>query len=286
MQVASNSLQHLLQFYHQQLDPILGADEATSIFYEACTQLLGRSKAELNKDLHYRLQQSELLVLYDQAKAVANGMPLQYVTGKAFFYDSEFEVTPAVLIPRPETEELVHHILNYRSYESVLDIGTGSGCIAIELSKHLPEAGVTAIDVSREALEIAIKNNSRLNTCVVFHLTDILDSKQSEQLTRYDCIVSNPPYIAEAEKNTLAPHVIDFEPHLALFSGQDPLLFYKRIIDYCEQHLEQNGSLWFELNPLTAEAVLDYANASHIFERITLIKDITNKDRILHAIKK
>ncbi len=286
MQVASNTLQHLLEFYHKQLDPLHGADEATSMFYEACTQLLSKSKAELSKSLHYRLQQSELVILYDQAKAMAKGIPLHYATGKAFFFDSEYEVTPAVLIPRPETEELVHHVLKSRAYLRLLDIGTGSGCIAITLSKHLPMASVIGVDVSADALAVASKNNQRLNTQVVFQLVDILDTASTGKLPLFDCIVSNPPYISDEEKHTLAPHVIHHEPHLALFSGNDALLFYKRIIDFSAQHLEQHGSLWFELNPLTAEAVLNYAHASQLFKEITLIKDITNKDRILHAIKK
>ncbi len=286
MQVASNTLQHLLEFYHQQIDELHGPIEAESMFYEACAQRLKKTKSELKNNLHLRLQQSDLIVLYDQAKAIKSGIPFQYVTGKAYFFDAEFFVSPAVLIPRPETEELVERIIKNNSYQRILDIGTGSGCIAIQLSKHHTNASVTAIDISPDTLAIAQKNNTHFNTSVQFLEIDILSVVQQEQLNEFDCIVSNPPYISDAEKETLAQHVIDHEPHSALFSGNDALVFYKRIIDFCNNHLEQNGALWFELNPLTAKAVEAYAHDSQLFKSIEIIKDITNKDRILHAIKK
>jgi len=287
MKIANNTLKALQDFYHLQLDPIYGEAETQAIFLETVAQHLAQTKAEIMAHLHQRLQQSELITLYDQAKALATGKPMQYVTGKSFFFDAEFLVNPAVLIPRPETEELVALILQHHPSGNILDIGTGSGCIAITLSRQLPFCKVVGCDVSKEALSIAQQNNQLLGAQVEFYGLDILKPTALTAFNQgFDCIVSNPPYIADEEKDSLSPHVIQYEPHLALFSGEDPLIFYTTIINHCHHHLNPGGSLWFELNPLTAQAVKNYAENTHLFSDIALLKDITQQLRFLKAIKK
>lgn len=222
----------------------------------------------------------------DAAARVAAGEPLQYILGTARFMGMDFHVNPAVLIPRPETEQLVDMIADHageRTDLRVLDIGTGSGCIAIALARALKFARVTATDISPETLEIASANARALRTRISAVQSDILNA--SPEPDSYDIIVSNPPYICESEQSEMNRNVTEHEPHGALFvPDSDPLLFYREIARYAAVALAGRGELWLEINPLHAAATCREVK-SNGFSYVTLIKDERGKDRFVSAIK-
>jgi len=212
--------------------------------------------------------------------------PVQYVLGESWFAGIKFKVNKNVLIPRPETEELVDWIVkeNQKSKgksQNIIDIGTGSGCIPIIIKKKLPEADVSAIDVCSEALFTATENAIELNAEVDFLLLDFLDEEKWKELGQYDIIVSNPPYIKQSEINTMHERVKEFEPHLALFvPDEDALLFYKKLSDFSINHLKPGGSLFVEINEALGEQVV---NLFRGFANIELRKDMQGKDRMIKA---
>jgi release factor glutamine methyltransferase len=178
------------------------------------------------------------------------GEPLQYISGVSFFYNSEFIVNKNVLIPRPETEELVDLILNIHAKEdglNIFEIGTGSGCIAISLSLNLKNAEIDALDISKSALEVAGLNNKILRSNVHFHEVDFLDESTWEQFGKYDIIVSNPPYIAMSEKGNMSASVLNHEPHTALFvENESALIFYEKMMKFGLSHLNPKGKIYTE----------------------------------------
>lgn len=262
-------------------------NEVDSFFYmllEAYNDLK-KYQIALDPQLTFTPQQIELC-----EKAVAllqQYTPIQYIIGKTYFYDGIFNVTPSTLIPRPETEELVdliikqsNHIENLR----VLDIGTGTGCIAISLASFLNKAKVTAFDVSDEALKIA-QSNAVLNTADVnFVLQDILKTESlSEQ---FDIIVSNPPYVRNLEKVEIKPNVLNHEPHLALFvTDDDPLIFYRKITEIALEGLTENGILYFEINQYLGTETVQMIQSYQVFNSVELIKDMYGNNRIVVAKK-
>ncbi|MBR1414998.1 MAG: peptide chain release factor N(5)-glutamine methyltransferase [Prevotella sp.] len=216
------------------------------------------------------------------------GEPVQYVLGETEFCGRRLLVGPGVLIPRPETEELCHLILHdaRRSTPRILDIGTGSGCIAVTLAAELPKAEVTAWDVSPEALRIARENAKRSGVHVSFEQVDILKPQSLELNPQsLDLIVSNPPYVCERERATMAPNVLEHEPELALFvPDDDSLRFYRAIGDYALQALKPGGLLFFELNSSHAQATATLL-AEQGFQHITIHQDQFGKDRFIRACR-
>jgi release factor glutamine methyltransferase len=216
---------------------------------------------------------------------LAAGVPLQYVTGKAYFFDRLFSLNSSTLIPRPETEELVTQVLNLIGNENkqVLDIGTGTGCIAITLALEAPLAQISAWDVEANAINIAQENADQLGAKVFFKHMDVFS--WSTENDTWDIIVSNPPYVLNAEKAEMEAHVLDHEPHLALFvSDEDPLIFYRVIGEMAQQRLRPEGFLCFEINRAFGEQNVALAKAQG-FENIQLIKDFHGNDRMLIAQK-
>ena len=213
---------------------------------------------------------------YDDLEKINNGIPIQYVTNSQFFYDENFYVDNNVLIPRPETEELVSHIIKLErdnKKKKILDIGTGSGCIAITLSKHL-NAKVFGIDQSKEAIKIANKNNRLVEKKVSFINESI---EEYNPKTKFDLIVSNPPYISSEDKNEVDSNVLNYEPHDALFISNDPLYFYKIILKFSRRHLKDKGNIYFEINDkYEGELRLLFSELECKF-----IKDIYGKKRFL-----
>ena len=215
-------------------------------------------------------------------------IPIQYVLGTAHFYGLEFEVNENVLIPRPETQELVDWIindcrLNKQSNIKVLDIGTGSGCIAISMAKNLDEAQVSAIDISDKALETACKNALDNGVVVDFYQKNILETTALEQ--QFDIIVSNPPYVRQLEKSEIKKNVLDNEPHLALFvADHDALVFYRKIAGLAQQNLVENGRLYFEINQYLGKEMMALLEEMN-FRNITLRKDIYGNDRMIKVEK-
>lgn len=211
--------------------------------------------------------------------------PLQYILGKARFHGHDFVVTPSTLIPRPETEQLVDMIIdqNPASDLSVLDIGTGSGCIAISLARAMKFAQVTATDISPQALAVAQQNAKALKTQVKFAVQDILHCPAPTEA--WDIIVSNPPYITEREKPAMEPNVLDYEPHSALFVPDDnPMLFYQPIAAFAQRALKNGGRLYLEINRAMAQQVIDTLRA-HRFGNIQAHNDFNGNPRFVTAIK-
>jgi release factor glutamine methyltransferase len=221
------------------------------------------------------------------ASQLKSGKPLQYILGQAWFMDMPFKVSPSVLIPRPETEELVEWILseNQNSNPSILDIGTGSGCIAISLKKVLPQATVQGWDVSSDALQTAQDNSIDLNCNVNFKQVNIL-TFNAEETDMFDIIVSNPPYVRELEKSAMHLNVLDHEPHLALFvPDNDALIFYRTIAGLATKMLKKGGCLYFEINENLSTEMTQMLTQQG-FTNIELRKDLNGKDRMMKATPK
>ena len=257
--------------------------EAANLSRIVCCEMFGQSHIDyyLGKDMI--LSPNDERELESILSRLCNFEPIQYVQGTARFLGRTFRVAPGVLIPRPETEELVEGMLKEVAPVSrILDIGTGSGCIAVTLSKELPEAEVTAWDISGEALAIAGDNNHLLQASVLFVQRDVL-TYQPVEGECFDVIVSNPPYVTETEKNEMDANVLDWEPGLALFvPDEDPLRFYNRIACLGSDLLLPGGKLYFEINQAYGR------ETAHILEMnqyrdVRVIKDIFGKDRIVTA---
>lgn len=218
-------------------------------------------------------------------KRLQKGEPIQYILGVTEFYGLDLKVTSSVLIPRPETEELVEWILleTKQLNPHILDIGTGSGCIAITLSNKMKYATVDAWDVSAEALEVAKENAKANNVSIKFSKVDVLAKQDLDK--RFDIIVSNPPYIIESEKKVMSKNVLDFEPHQALFvSNNDALIFYDRIADIAVKLLNKNGMLYFEINQAYGQQIVQLLQQKN-FINIELKKDISGNYRMIRAMK-
>lgn len=212
-----------------------------------------------------------------------NFEPIQYILGYCEFYGLSFDVKTGVLIPRSETEELVDLIIkdHKNATPSILDIGTGSGCIAISLSKNIPNSKVEAWDISEEALKIAKENASKNKVSTEFRLINVLGDVPIDM--KFDIIVSNPPYVLDSEKAEMEKHVLDHEPHLALFvPDNEALMFYERIADVAKTLLTSDGHLYFEINSMKGQETLDVLEKKG-FTDILLIQDIYGKDRIIKA---
>lgn len=289
MKIATNKLCDLYRFYETELSQLYAKDELCAIFELVCETYLNYTKQDVKLRFNENVNQSDVLKIYDTCLELKKEIPVQYVLKQAFFYDSFFEVSPAVLIPRPETEELVDLIINNLKFKidnlrfKILDIGTGTGCIPITLKKQLPYSTLVAMDVSEEALFVAKKNAEKHKVEIDFIKHDILNSIINTSFL-FDIIVSNPPYINHSEAATMTNTVLKNEPHIALFvKGDDTIIFYKRIIDCCAKHLNSLGYLYFELNPLFAEAVNNYAIESKLFTFTQLINDMSGKKRFFKA---
>ncbi|MBK6983630.1 MAG: peptide chain release factor N(5)-glutamine methyltransferase [Bacteroidetes bacterium] len=293
MKIATNKLSDLYEFYKKELSSIYDNDELYAIFELVCEHYLGYSKTDTRLNFNGNLNQSDVLKIYDTAKALKTGMPIQYIFGEADFYNLKFKVNNSTLIPRPETEELVDLIIKQFKQEArnnqtlnILDIGTGSGCIPIILKKNIPNSKVAGIDISEQALEVAKSNAIKNNVDIEFIKLDILSQLITHNLT-FNTIVSNPPYVLNSEAKQMDSRVLEHEPHLALFvEDTDPIIFYKRIIDLCAKYLEERGYLFFELNPIYANDVKKYANDSKIFNFTEIMQDMSGKERFLKAQRK
>ena len=235
-------------------------------------------KDEVLKDT----DEKHLLKILDELK---NCKPVQYALGETEFCGLRFIVNESVLIPRPETEELVYWIkASISIHDKVLDIGTGSGCIAIALKYFQPDAEISAIDISEEALMVA-KKNAAINKCAVSFFNRNIFNGDFVQKNKYNVIVSNPPYIKNSEKCQMHNNVIEFEPHIALFvPDNNPLIFYKRIADFAKNNLYKNGLLFFEINELYGHEINDMLSDMD-FKNIVIKKDIQGKDRMIRAVK-
>ena len=281
------NLQSLLHHIKTELQPIYGPEEANSIGWLLVEHEFGwnRTQISLRKQEPVGPDTWHKFMLYLQR--LQNHEPLQYVTGQAYFYDLKFQVNPSVLIPRPETEELVHRIIKENKAEPVLrmlDIGTGSGCIAITLNKYLPQATVLGLDISEAALEVARINAACNEQPVQWLHHDIFTDPLPLPDHSLDIVVSNPPYVLESEKLLMRRNVLDYEPHLALFvPDSDALRYYSRIAKVGQHLLKPKGKLYFEINEQYADAIKIMLQENS-FDSIQSIKDLFGKDRFVSAV--
>lgn len=282
----NNLLFDLKKIYLGELKPLFGENEALQMLNILIEHFFSLTRSQQALNINYRLNESEMLSLHNAVKELKKNRPVQYITGETEFYGLRFLVNSLVLIPRQETEELVDLIVKNEKSEGlkVLDIGTGSGCIAISIAKTLYNPKVSALDISVSALAVA-QNNAEINTVEVnFIEEDILNISQNTE-TQFDIIVSNPPYVKMSEKELMQPNVLEYEPHLALFVEDDnPLKFYKAIVNYASENLKIKGRLYFEINEALGKDVSELTKAAD-FENVEIHLDINGKERMLSASK-
>ncbi|MFC4870361.1 peptide chain release factor N(5)-glutamine methyltransferase [Negadavirga shengliensis] len=270
----------LRQFYRdhtQKLQPLYPKQEAESLVLWLLDHFLGIKRKDILSDVKMSSATQEFDAAFQK---LSQGIPVQYILKSAPFYGRTFKVGTGVLIPRRETEELVHLILTrHQGNCSVLDIGTGSGCIPITLALEMPESEVYAMDVSGIALAIARENASDLKARVKFFQVDVLE--EDLPVKGLDIVVSNPPYVKESEKKAMHPNVLQHEPHLALFvPDEDPLLFYRRISEIAPFSLTPGGYLYFEINETLGKETKDLLENLG-YEEVTIYGDLNGKDRFV-----
>jgi len=270
----------------EMLAPIYDLGEAESFFYLVLEDKKKLKRIDLALNPEAAFSEHEIVLWNEILEKLRQYIPIQYILGKTYFYGLEFEVNENVLIPRPETEELVDWIISNNSKSNdlkILDIGTGSGCIAISLAKNLPNVTVSAIDVSKKALATAQKNAENNKVKVNFLRRNILETENLEQ--QFDLIVSNPPYVRNLEKVEIKQNVLDHEPHLALFvDDHDALVFYRKIAELAQKNLSPNGQLYFEINQYFSKEMMDLLEQKS-FQQMELRKDIYGNHRMVFGRK-
>lgn len=279
--IADNRASTLRAYLLDRLQKSYDSRESVNVVAELFQAFHGWSRSDVVLNANQRLGESEILKYHFALKRLLQGEPLQYVLGYAWFQGMKLTVDKHVLIPRPETEELVQLIVNRNPHPNprILDIGTGSGCIALALKKQIPGASVSALDISEEALSVARQNASSLDLDVTFMNLDILSATTNQT---FDIIVSNPPYIPRREHAFMETRVTSFEPHLALFtSDDDPLIFYRRLMELSAEALSVGGQVFCEIHENMAEALLLLAR-QYAIQPPTLFPDLQGKNRIIH----
>ncbi len=332
MKTPSNSVRDCRKYYANRLESVYGSSEANALIMILLEHYFNIDKIKIAMEPELRLSESELLTLHFAVKELLKNKPIQYIIGETEFCGLRFFVNENVLIPRPETEEIVNMIVARKDKEDVtsrkdknmssckdknmsscrdknmsscrdknmsscrdkaclvpsgchiLDIGTGSGCIAISLAKLLKDSIVTAVDISEKALEVTKKNAEANGVNVRFICDDILNPKNPELIdNQFDIIVSNPPYVCESEKSAMRANVLDHEPSTALFvSDNDPLIFYRKILEFAQKTLKPNGQIWFEINEKFGKETAALCREMG-FGNVENIKDFRGKERVVRA---
>ena len=282
MKMPENTIKAVITYVRSELADFYPAPELNSMLYIMLDKFFDVSKKDVVMGLEKRLSESELLKIIYAVKDLKKHQPLAYILGEWEFFELNFMVNEHTLIPRPETEELVQLIIkeNKLSNPIVLDIGTGSGCIAISLKATIPNSQVFAYDVSKEALAVAKQNANKNNVEITFKEVNILNNK--EDLTfRFDVIVSNPPYIPVKDKDSMDKNVLDYEPYLALFvENEQPLLFYIAIAEFAKKHLANNGKLYFEIHEKLGDEVKNLLETNG-FTNVEIVDDMNGKNRMV-----
>jgi release factor glutamine methyltransferase len=287
MRIRSNKIKDIIAFFYEDLQGLYDETEIKSFVNLCMEEFINLNTTQLLMSKEETVSESELLKFKFAINDLKDFKPIQYILGKAHFYGLDFKVNQDVLIPRPETEELVKWIIDdFKTQEqtfSLLDIGFGSGCISVALKKNLPQLSISAIDISENALKIAAINAADNKVHIDFSMLDILNQAIWHRLPETDIIVSNPPYICESEKGLMQANVLNFEPHSALFvTNNDSLLFYNTIADFAKDKLKKNGSLYFEINERFGEETITLL-ISKGFSNVELRKDMQGKDRMIKA---
>lgn len=277
------TIKELYRSFLIELSNTHNSDEAAAIAKNIFEYYAGIDRLTIMKDPDRVLNEKIVMLIKESLEALKKNKPLQYITGEAWFYGMKLKVSPAVLIPRPETEELaaaVIHSLQHKPGAYIIDIGTGSGCIAIAIKKNIPTCDMTAIDISIEALEIAKENAVNEQTNIHFIKTDFLSNAEQVVLGMYDRIISNPPYIPRNEMSKMDKNVTEYEPHIALFVEDNrPLIFYENVLSFANDHLKENGMVFLETHQELAGDVCNLFNTG-IYKAI-IKKDIFENERMV-----
>lgn len=284
--LTDNTTRGITTYIESKLSPHFSTDEITVITDTFFDQLLSVKKHERILEPNRPFTEGELLGVIRAVNRLLKNEPIDYIIGERSFYGRSFLVNDSVLIPRPETEELCEWIIEEEPTNelNILDIGTGSGCIAITLALELKKARVFACDVSEAALETSRKNAAHLNASVQFSSCNIL--KDFPAVESLNLIVSNPPYVLKSDAEEMQRNVLDYEPHVALFvENSDPLLFYRVIAQKAKAQLEQGGRLYFEIHEKYAGAVIELLESEQ-FEQVEVRKDLQGKSRMVRCVWK
>lgn len=286
MKVPSNLVRDIRNYYCEQLCSIYDKNESNTLILILFEYYFNINRIKMSLEPELRLSESEMLKLHFAVKDLLKNKPIQYIIGETEFCDLKFKVNENVLIPRPETSELVRLIANSHqpsTISNILDIGTGSGCIAISLAKMIPQSNVYALDISEKALDVAKENAINNNVNITFIQDDILTKTQTLTQTKFDIIVSNPPYVRELEKVDMHNNILQWEPHNALFvSDEDPLIFYRSILEFSKKHLKENGEIWFEINEYLCKEMKALCEEVGL-SNIEIYKDFRDKERFLRT---
>ena len=278
-----------LKFYDA-LNNLYCHSEIDVFFYSLMEYYFHKPKVDVYLNQDQKLDQTSEIIMINALNELTNHKPLQYITSQTEFYGLKFNLSESVLIPRPETEELVEWIIKDHIFKEnefkILDLGTGSGCISVSLARFLKKSRVYAVDLSDKALVKAHENAKLNNVEVIFEECDILDENLPDYFKNFEVFVSNPPYVRNLEKNEMKQNVMHYEPHMALFvSDNDPLEFYTAILQIATNRLVSGGKLYFEINQYLGIEMMDLVMSFGFYD-IELKKDSFGNDRMLRAIKK
>lgn len=278
-----------LKFYDA-LNNLYCHSEIDVFFYSLMEYYFHKPKVDVYLNQDQKLDQTSEIIMINALNELTNYKPLQYITSQTEFYGLKFNLSESVLIPRPETEELVEWIIKDHIFIEnefkILDLGTGSGCISVSLARFLKKSRVYAVDLSDKALVQAHENAKLNNVEVIFELCDILDENLPDHFKNFEVFVSNPPYVRNLEKNEIKQNVMHYEPHMALFvTDNDPLEFYRAILQIATKRLVSGGKLYFEINQYLGIEMMDLVMSFGFYD-IELKKDSFGNDRMLRAIKK
>ncbi len=292
------TIKDVFSTFKQSLATLYDASEIEALTLMIISEITGSSKAMVKAFPEQEITLQQQGELNDILTRLQTGEPIQYILGYTEFYGLPFKVNPAVLIPRPETEELVEWALasvsswqlavnsqEQLAVKNILDIGTGSGCIAISLKKNLPAVQISAIDISTDALQTAMQNADLNEVSINFIQADILNINSEIEIPKSEIIISNPPYVTLHDKTRMHTNVTDFEPHTALFVPEnDPLIFYKAIADFAINNLASNGLLFFEINESLGRETVKMLESKG-FKNVELRKDMSGRDRMVKGTR-
>ncbi len=288
MRIPSNKIKDIVKFFKEELQDLYDEREVKSFVNLVMQEFTGLDYTQLLMSDDKTVSESVMLKIKFAINDLKVYKPVQYILGKTIFYDLGFIVNPSVLIPRPETEELVHWIIsdykNNLNFIDIIDIGTGSGCIPVALKSNLELSKVFAIDISKDALKVAELNALKNQMDIQFRLLDIFETEKWSQLPMFDIVVSNPPYVCESEKEQMQANVLEYEPHLALFVDNDnPLIYYNIIADFAREKLKPSGCLYFEINESLAYETIELLEAKGFFKS-EIRKDMQGKNRFIKSV--
>ena len=283
MFVIDNQLKTAKNYFTEQLKNLFSSTEINSMWKEIICFRFNWNASDFILNSTFRLSESDLLFIRSYVHRLKKNEPFQYIHGITTFFGLELKCDKRALIPRPETEELVAWVVEFGPYKTIADLCTGSGCIALGLKSIFSESNVTGLDISTDALSLAKENSKLTNLDVEFIHADVLNINRDLLDQKWDCIISNPPYIPSNERESIAENVLNFEPEISLFVGNDnPLIFYKAIVEYAKSNLSENGILFFEIHPNFSAEISDLLKLKG-FINIQLRKDLQGKNRMIKA---